>query len=94
MILIHKKHQDLQGYVLDGHPKTKESCPKKKKDKTWVICTSETDVKKIKSFQYVLERKVGKAFQKYIISFNVPKEKYSEYLPILKDFQKSLEKLR
>lgn len=91
MVFIHKEHQDLQGYVLDGYPKTKESCKKIKNSKAWVVCGNISEAKEFKSVQYTLERKVGNAFQTYIISFNVPKDKYKSYLKELQKFSKGLE---
>lgn len=94
MVLIHKEHQDLQGYVLDGYPKTKETCKKTKSGKAWVVCGNITEVKDFKSVQYTLERKVGNSFQTYIISFNVPKDKYKPYLKELQKFSKELEAVK
>ncbi len=92
MIIIHKKHQDLQGYVIDGHPKIKESCNKKKSGKSWVLCSRSADFKNYKNVQYVLERQIGKkAYQTYFISFNVDKKNLKAYLPILKAFESHLE---
>lgn len=95
MIFIHKENKDLQGIVLDGNPKTKESCEKKKKGKEWVICSQTADTDKQKSIQYILERKVSeKAFQTYVISFNVKKENVKAYLPVIKKFETKLESAR
>jgi hypothetical protein len=93
MIFVHKEHQDLQGYVLGGLPQTEQSCKAKKKS-YWALCHQTLEIKELISVQYLIERKVGKGYQPYVISFNVSKEKFNIYKKELEAFKKMLEQSR
>ena len=91
MTLIHKKHKDLQGFVLGGQIREEGPCGKTVKNKKWVYCRKSSVEGKISNEQVFAQKKIGKSYQNYLFSFNLPAGKEKEYQAQIEAFKKTLE---
>ena len=91
LTLIHKNHKDLQGFVLGGQIREQGPCAKKITHSKWVFCRKSSVEGKINNEQVYAQKKVGKSFQNYLFSFNLPSGKEKEYLAQIDAFKKTLE---
>lgn len=91
LTLLHKNHKDLQGFVLGGQIREEGPCAKQIKHSRWIFCRKSSQEGKINNEQVYAQKKVGKSFQNYLFSFNLPSGKEKEYLSHIESFKKSLE---
>ncbi len=91
LLLLHKSHKDLQGYVLGGQIREEGPCAKQITHSKWVFCRKSSVEGKINNEQVYAQKKVGKSFQNYLFSFNLPSGKEKEYQSHIEAFKKKLE---
>lgn len=92
MTLIHKKHKDLQGFVLGGQIREEGACAKSLSHKNWVFCRKNSVEGKITNDRIHAQKKVSKkSFQNYLFSFNLPQGKEKEYSAEISALLKQLE---
>ena len=91
LTLLHKNHKDLQGFVLGGQIREQGPCAKKITHSKWVFCRKNSVEGKIHNEQVYAQKKVGKSFQNYLFSFNLPSGKEKEYQTLIDAFKKTLE---
>ena len=92
MTLIHKKHKDLQGFVLGGQIREEGPCSKNISHKKWVFCRKNSVDGKFTNDRIHAQKKVSKkSFQNYLISFNLPQGKEKEYSAEIAALMKELE---